>query len=78
MQIPYNLDFSSLIILRSEQARKSLSQQELVLTQLSAIRQDAQRLEQSASNLTAEGIGSSLLDFLTAKLNQGGKNAWQR
>jgi hypothetical protein len=74
----YNLDFSSLIILRSEQARKSLSQQELVLTQLSAIHQDTQRLKESASSLTAEGIGSSLLDFLTAKLNQGGKKAWQR
>ncbi|KUJ13754.1 uncharacterized protein LY89DRAFT_752926 [Mollisia scopiformis] len=75
--IKHQLNLHILVSLR-EQARKSLSQQEQILTQLAAIGQHTQRFECSTRNLTAEGIGSSLLDFLTAKLGQSGKSSWQR
>ena len=55
-----------------------MNQQELVLGQLAAVHEGTKKLEGMVSQVTAEGIGASLLDFLTAKINHSEKKIWQR
>ncbi|KAH0559273.1 hypothetical protein GP486_004211 [Trichoglossum hirsutum] len=54
----------------SDQSRKSLDQQEMVLHQLGAVNEGTRKLEGMVNQVTTstEGIGASVLDFITSNI----------
>lgn len=49
-----------------------------MLSKLAAVHEGTKNLEGMVSQVTAEGIGASLLDFLTAKIKCSERKTWQR
>jgi hypothetical protein len=57
-----------------------VKQQELILSQLATVNKGTQQINKRVIQLTAEGIGASILDFLTAGLNDRDnrqKKSWE-
>lgn len=57
-----------------------MGQQELILNQLAAVHEGNQQIKKRVVQLTAEGIGASIMDFLTAAINDPDdrqKRSWQ-